>query len=341
MVKEGISSLLEKTVTLSGLLPWWEEHITCWPRVIFYHYVGNEAPPFLGSAALRKDVFLKQIAALRRRYRFLTWSEYKEALVSPRNAKRSILLSFDDGFQSSWAALEELAHERQIPAAFFVNTAVLDNAYAPWTVQYYFLRGEANGKFLEPLWKSISNGKPLSPAAARTRCHECFSIRTVVTPIGEGLAKFGMTPAELAQRYQLYVASADIPRRNNIIEIGNHSHSHYILSKLSDAELDQDLRSSDEILTRLLGTEPESFAYPFGIPGIHFDERCQQNLRAIGAYPYIFSAIDSLGASSPNNIGRICLDNADPRDVIGDAAKVTPRALKNWLSHRRPAGHKN
>jgi peptidoglycan/xylan/chitin deacetylase (PgdA/CDA1 family) len=336
MFRASVSSLLKKGVASAGLLPWWERCITPWPRVILYHYVGTESPPFLREMALTKDRFLEQLSVLRQRYRFLTWKEYKEALASSRKAERSILLTFDDGFRSSWNMGEELATGHKIPTVFFVNTRVLDNAYAPWMIQYYFLRSQSDGRFLEPLWKSISGSVPLSPDAARSRCHERFSLRNVVEPIEEGLAKFGMTPAELAQRYQLYMASANLLKRSDLIEIGNHSHSHYILSKLNDFEFDEDLRSSHEILNRLLRAGPECFAYPFGVPGVHFDERCLRRLRAISSYPYIFSAADRelREVSRLDERGRICLDNAPPKEVVGTVAKVTPRALQHWLVHR-------
>ena len=154
-----------------------------------------------------------------------------------------------------------------------------------------------------------------------------------------GIEIFGMTPAELAQRYQLYVALADITKRNDLVEIGNHSHSHYILSKLNDRELESDLQSSHEILRALLGTAPECFAYPFGIPQTHFNEKCLQRLRAISPYPYIFSATDnpSLMGSTIDESGRVCLDKVDRKEVAGAAAGVTPRALKDWMLPRSPA----
>jgi peptidoglycan/xylan/chitin deacetylase (PgdA/CDA1 family) len=337
MFQASVSSLLKNGVASASLLPWWEERITPWPRVSLYHYVGPDSPPFLRETALKKDEFLEQISALRQRYRFLTWQEYKEALASPRKAKRSILLTFDDGFKSSWAIVNELACKHQIPTVFFVNTRVLDNAYAPWMIQYSFLRSEADGRFLEPLWKSISNGVPLSPEATRERCHERFSLGSVVEPIEEGLAKFGITPVELAAHYRLYMASANISERSNLIEIGNHSHSHYILSKLTDLELEEDLRSSHKILESVLGKEPQCFAYPFGIPGVHFDERCLRALRATSSYPYVFSATDRVPTDGRGDAkGRICLDNVDAREVVGTVAKVTPRTLKHWLLHRSP-----
>jgi peptidoglycan/xylan/chitin deacetylase (PgdA/CDA1 family) len=155
-----------------------------------------------------------------------------------------------------------------------------------------------------------------------------------VQPIEEGLAKFGMTPAELAAQYQLYVSTGDISKRHDLIEIGNHSHSHYILSKLDDAQLDEDLRSSHEILKTVLGQTPETFAYPFGIPEAHFDERCLRSLRSISPYPYIFSATDDPSLTVKlNEKNRACMDNISTPDAVGTVAKVTPRTLQNWLLH--------
>src|SRR5205823_6644741 len=116
------------------------------------------------------------------------------------------------------------------------------------------------------------------------------------------------------------------------IEIGNHSHSHYILSKLRDLELAEDLQVSHKLLVSLMGTNPECFAYPFGLPVEHFNEQCLTALRTTGSYPYVFSATDTnIGNSNRENIARICLDKVNTREVIETVARVTPRALKNWI----------
>ena len=67
-----------------------------------------------------------------------------------------------------------------------------------------------------------------------------------------------------------------IRQGNDLIEIGNHSHSHHILSKLTSAELEEDLRISHRLLQEPMHREPEAFAYPFGIPGEHFNLECEK-----------------------------------------------------------------
>ncbi len=329
MFKAGISSALKEAISRSGLLPYWEDKITPWPRALLYHCVGHpQSVPFLAEMTLSRDDFLRHISMLRKRYRFLSWAEYKEALVNPGEAKRCLLLTFDDGFQSSWSAISDLAADHQIPALFFVNTRVLDNAYTPWHIQYQFLRHQSKGAFLAPLWRSISKGQALAPNAARKTMHERFGLKSVVEPLAEGMASFGITPAELAQRYQLYVTSGQLQQGRDLIEIGNHSHSHHILSKLTSAELEEDLRVSHQLLQKVTQREPEAFAYPFGIPGEHFNHECEKALRQVGSYPYIFSAAD---ISSPGELGRICLDKVALSQINAVAAKVTPRALKQLL----------
>jgi peptidoglycan/xylan/chitin deacetylase (PgdA/CDA1 family) len=333
MLRAVLSSLLRNAVSNSGLLPLWENQITQWPRVLLYHYVDDRWPPFLSDMALSQSVFLEHIRKLRQRYRFLGWDEYKRSVTSPPEANCSILLTFDDGFRSSWLMAEELAAEQQIPSVFFVNTKALDNAYTPWMIQYYFLRSQADGKFLQPLWKSISKGVRLPAAAARKQFHEQFTIERVVAPIEEGLRVFGITPSELAQQCNLYVGQSEIAAANSRIEIGNHSHSHFVLAKLDETDLAEDLRSSDGILKSLLGRSPECFAYPFGVPAVHFNATCLAALRRISAYPFVFSAVDSssIEASEMGDLGRICLDNVPTSEVTGRAAKVSPITLLHRL----------
>lgn len=330
----NIASAFKRGVINAGLLPWWENHVSSWPHHLLYHLVGDDAPPFLRECAVGRSRFLEQILTLAKRYRFLAWPEYKQVLSDPIEAKGTLLLTFDDGFQSSWKMVQDLASDHGIPSVFFVNTRTLDNQYLPWHQQFYFLKRVAGEQFLQPLWNSI--GSPASPNAERQHCHDHFSLNDVVAPIEEGLAKFGMKPAEVAQRSGLFMPSADLARRGDLIEIGNHSHSHYILSKLSDQELDEDLSLSHTFLAGRLGAAPEAFAYPFGEAGFHFNGRCLEHLRRIGAYPHVFSA-----TGSPHNPAlqdyeqnRTSFETQDPQDVIATASSVSPRYLLKWLGNR-------
>jgi peptidoglycan/xylan/chitin deacetylase (PgdA/CDA1 family) len=57
--------------------------------------------------------------------------------------------------------------------------------------------------------------------------------------------------------------------KSGIIKFGSHGHRHLKLSKLSEAEIERELKISKEILEKITGQKIISFAYPYG----DYDER--------------------------------------------------------------------
>ena len=57
--------------------------------------------------------------------------------------------------------------------------------------------------------------------------------------------------------------------KSDIIKFGSHSHRHLKLSKLSEAEIERELKTSKEILEKITGQKIISLAYPYG----NYDER--------------------------------------------------------------------
>lgn len=329
------SSILKEVVATSGLLPWWDDHVAQWPRVLINHHVGDKVPPVVGSGSIKSKLFQQQIQFLKRRYRFLSWEEYKQITPLSAEATGTILLTFDDGFRESWLAAEELASQG-IGSLFLINTRSVDNAYVPFIGQFYFLSKKENGKFLIPLWKSLSRGQRRPFAETRRLCFEEFGLEKVVGPLEEGLAGFGISSAELAHQYDIFISLEQIRRKSSLVEIGNHSHSHYVLSHLKKAEILEDYQLSTTLLQKMLGAVPECFAYPFGVPGIHFNEECLRLLRTTGGYPYIFAASSDHGAhpGAPYEIDRISISGTRESQILGAASQVSPRQCWRWIASR-------
>ena len=330
----NLSSLFKRSVTACGLLPFWEGRITRWPCCILYHVIGDGFPAFIQKDATPRHVFDEQLRLLKKRYHFLTWSEYKEVCDNPKESKRTMLLTVDDGFRKTWEVLQEIASDHGVPSVSFVNTRTLNNAYLPWHTQYYFLQSEGGEKFLDPLWKSI--GRPSSPADTRKHLHLNFDLVKVVAPIEEGLKSYGTTPAEVAERFALFIGVEDLKSRGSLMAVGDHSHSHYTLGRLSDGELDADLALSHALLAQILGQSPEAFAPPFGGQIVPFDTRCLNRLRRQAEYPYIFSAHESAHKATIHawERNRLSFEKMDPRDVVASASQVSPRYLRKWLAGR-------
>ena len=101
-----------------------------------------------------------------------------------------------------------------------------------------------------------------------------------------------------------------------------------------DEELDADLRTSHDALTRLLGVAPDCFAYPFGDPRVHFDPRCLEHLRRVDAYPHIFSAGPNPHDPAIHDYerNRTSFETIHPAEAAATASEVSPRYLRKWLA---------
>lgn len=66
------------------------------------------------------------------------------------------------------------------------------------------------------------------------------------------------------------------------MEIGSHTYSHLNLARLSREKTYEELRRSKDLIAERLGRAIESFAYPFGKPGVHFTNMTTETIREAG-----------------------------------------------------------
>ncbi len=71
--------------------------------------------------------------------------------------------------------------------------------------------------------------------------------------------------------------SALVRLQRNGVALGAHSRTHPDLTRISSAQLENELRGSAEIIERETGTRPTSFAYPYG----RFDGRAEALVSAV------------------------------------------------------------
>jgi peptidoglycan/xylan/chitin deacetylase (PgdA/CDA1 family) len=88
---------------------------------------------------------------------------------------------------------------------------------------------------------------------------------------------------EVAVPTDLMMTSAEVVElRRAGMQVGAHTVSHPILSKLSPGDMRRELEDSKAFLERLLGERVGLFAYPNGKPGVDFDERAVALVRELG-----------------------------------------------------------
>ena len=108
------------------------------PIVVYYHHIADEPQPdhwFLRHSPTF-DAFRRDMQWLRSRCVPISVTEMAEKIErgSPF-ARRSVVVTFDDGFRSDLLAAQVL-HELSVPACFFVTVDTLDSDFVPMNLRF-------------------------------------------------------------------------------------------------------------------------------------------------------------------------------------------------------------
>ena len=104
------------------------------PIVIYYHQVlrspRNDHTMLRGATTL--DEFRTAMTVLKEQWRPLSFDEFRQIQASGKPwPKKSVLVTFDDGYKNNrWAA--EILHELGMSAVFFVVSSVVNTRFQPW-----------------------------------------------------------------------------------------------------------------------------------------------------------------------------------------------------------------
>ena len=258
-----------------------------------YHRIADERfDPW--NLCVTPDNFAEQLDVLQStNVRVMHLHELAASLASGKIPKRSVVITFDDGYLDNLENARPVLDRYGIPATVFIASGFVGSEGEFWwdaMERVLLMPGKLPEKFQVEIggerrsWDLDGDGtwteadaerhrdwKPYTPAhTARQRLYQ--ELRKVV----------GGSPAERTRIVAELLAWAGIPstarpqrrimdddglRRlaaDGLIDIGAHSITHPELANLSVAEQDHELRSSKDRLEQILGRKVAALAYPHG-----------------------------------------------------------------------------
>jgi peptidoglycan/xylan/chitin deacetylase (PgdA/CDA1 family) len=233
--------------------------------ILGYHRVIDGPDPY--QLAVAPERFAGQLAVLARMARPLPLSELPELLASGRVPKRTVALTFDDGYADVLHMAKPLLSQFGIPATVFVTSGPLGREL--WWDRLDRLAGAAMGcRFALAIGESVFSW-PMDGATElrqalypRLRVLDHAARESVLEQLAElvgvrldepvGLRRM-VTPNELRQLAQ-----------NDLLEIGAHTVNHSSLSRLSTERQREEIAGSRHDLEAMLGRQVTGFSYPFG-----------------------------------------------------------------------------
>lgn len=261
--------------------------------ILTYHRILETHDPLLDS---EPDIhaFRWQMEVLARCFHVMPLHEAIAALAENRVPPRAVCVTFDDGYRTIHELALPVLKEFNIPATVFVTTGHMENGRM-WNdriidalrnfpgneldLQEFGLGMFALGAMhnrKETISQLIEASKYLHPTAR-------FEL---VEKLGRLSNAPEDTPLMLTQDMVRNLARAGI-------EIGGHTVSHPILTRLEDSQARHEISACKKQLEEITGKPVRFFAYPNGKFNIDFDERhvaMAKEAGYLGAFTTAFGA---------------------------------------------------
>lgn len=217
------------------------------------NYQGNRLQP---------STFARQLDFLSEQCNIVTVRDVVRSLSGgPALPDYSVALSMDDGYESIHTLAFPLLLEKKVPATVFVATQFVDERAPLWPDRLEYAFAEAKGE----------------PGARRARLRELQKIAKDLPP-GERGAMIASVESEHSRTLILDSTAPSTYRplswvqvrdmvSSGLMEVGSHTHTHTIMTLLSENEARGELSRSKSLIEKHVGGTCDLFCYPNGDVG--------------------------------------------------------------------------
>ncbi len=316
--------------------------------IVAYHYCHPKGGSrFPGLKGVTPDELDAQLEQLGREFTFVTMSQLLDAdLKLPHSVA---VVTFDDGLKDFWEHAAPVLARRKVAASVYCASAPLMTGKVLDVHRIHLLHGKLGtaalaARFNERLAKvthkyelddpkALGINNPYQYDDPETRQFKIAVNYTlpydVVSPILQTLMQeiFG---DERALVEHLYLSLQDMKRMQAAgHDIGIHTHSHPILSRLAEADQRYELSTAAQFFRENLGPSAIHVAYPYGRPGTwnHLSKKLMKDLGFIGGVTM------GRGVAKPQDLSaRWEIPRFDVRDLFDKDNKLQSALIETLFS---------
>lgn len=278
--------------------------------ILMYHRVLAQSDPFLPDDINAED-FSVQMRLLEKSYHTFTLSEAVRRLSDHSLPPRSVVVTFDDGYRDNCDIALPILQQHGIPATFFVASGFLGGGRM-WNDSVIEAirkvdRGEFDLSRLELGHHTVSDDEDrisLMQQLIRALKYQPMDTRELL--VNELIAAVGKTLPD-----DLMMEPGQVRKLSDAgMEIGGHTCSHPILSRVDLAQAEREIVSGRNDLQEITGGRISVFAYPNGRPGQDYQREHVELLRQNG----FVSAVSTSWGCVTGNSDRLQLPRIAPWD---------------------------
>jgi len=315
-MKAAVRSTIAEAVTAGALGRWLRRKQGRALTILCYHRVLPEdrrRAYFCPDLVVNPEVFAAHVAFFSQQFDCMPLADAMAALQGGAHPNRPVLsITFDDGYRDNFEFARPILEKHGVRSTFFVIASLVGSANAPWfdrlarslehlrtteAVEYAgdAPDGELGRQWLQRHWRRLSSRGPseLLDAAKKLDPSTCAAVVSAAERLA---AKTGWQP----DNQDRVMTEEDVRKlASQGHEIGSHTRTHPILTRLDDRALDEELHGSRRELERITGRPILSVAYPNG----DHNETVIDAARRAG---YRYAVTTESGLNTPTS-GPMCL----------------------------------
>lgn len=239
----------------------------------FYHTVSDSAPIHIKNlyrVKCEKD-FVNDLEFLLRYYEPMKLSDVKSYInLGKKRTKPGFYLSFDDGLSEMYHLVRPILISKGIPAAFFCNSAFIDNKDMFFRYKISILIEEIH-KLKQSAVKNIEAFLQTQDIKSHLLSLKYGDINTINSLANTLNIRF----EDYLQQNHPYMTTAQLVEMKKAgFDIGAHSIDHPLYADIDKNDQKHQTQSSLAAIGQITGTTDRIFAFPFtdfGVPSSFFD----------------------------------------------------------------------
>jgi peptidoglycan/xylan/chitin deacetylase (PgdA/CDA1 family) len=219
---------------------------------------------------LPPHIFEAQMRYVSRRYRVVSLDQLCDEMERPTQEGHAVAVTFDDGYRDLYTHALPVLQKYQIPATVFLPVACMETGQVPWYDRVFLalkaLPGDHFDVCLDRRRRFLLSSfeariqvateiiQYLRTLPDQKRREHCENLEAQVTLPREELANRMLTWDQIRTMCRAGIC------------FGSHTMTHPVVSRLTQTQLESELRQSKQILEERIGTPVRHFAFPFGRP---------------------------------------------------------------------------
>ena len=252
---------------------------------------------------------------------FISMDELVETVKNNLPIKKTLILTFDDGYLDNLTDAAPVLEANEVPYIVYVTTGFIEGDEMPWWYSLESMLSHFRELQLPDGSSVIVDSLADRQSAFMAIRQEIMSSNYIAKQYKDWMRSHSTFPCVEEKRVFMNWAEVKELASLSFATIGAHTHTHPVLSRLSDVDAFEEVSQSKEILQANLGKVVKHFAFPFGGNA----EVSKKDLKIVAELGFESAVTTRMGAISKSECDLLSL----PRCFYGPSLSL--KALQNEL----------